>query len=304
MLIFQGLTNRGFWFTVAACSIAALAWRDLYALAESALHQEQNSHILLVLPIVAMLLYHQRSHRGVPINWSRLGLVILLLSALLAALSSLYGHRIGSSNRLSLVILSVVAAWIGLALLFFGIAALRKNLFVVFFLFLLIPLPDVLLRFFTRFLQEGSTVLTQGLFLCTGVPVGREGFVLYLPKLTIEVAAECSGIRSTMILLMAALVLSHLYLFSMWRKLTFLGATILITFFKNALRIYTLSMLTMYADPSWMYGKFHHVYGGSVFFTLALGMAFIIMEILRGSERERNAHEERNRHQLMARENR
>jgi exosortase len=300
MLIFQGFTNRGFWFTAAACSIASLAWRDLYALAESALHQEQNSHILLVLPIVTMLLYHQRSPQGVPINWSPLGVVILLLSALLATLSCLYGYRIGSSDRLSLVIISVVTAWIGLALLFFGIAALRRNLFVVFFLFLLVPLPDALLRFFTRFLQEGSTFITQGLFLCTGVPVGREGFVLYLPKLTIEVAAECSGIRSTMILLMTALVLSHLYLFSMWRKLTFLGATIFIALFKNALRIFTLSMLTMYADPSWMDGKFHHVYGGSVFFALALGMAFITLEILRGSKRERNAHEERNRHQLTA----
>ena len=127
---------------------------------------------------------------------------------------------------------------------------------------------------------------TQALFIVTGIPVAREGFVLSLPLMNIEVAAECSGIRSTMMLLLTSMVLGHLFLASAWRQGILLVATVLITVLKNALRIYTLSMLAMYVDPSWIEGKFHHVYGGSVFFALALAMVFVLIKFLRRSERE------------------
>ena len=50
------------------------------------------------------------------------------------------------------------------------------------------------------FLQCGSTSVAYFLFRILGVPVLRQGFLLTVPGVTIEVAKECSGIRSSMAL--------------------------------------------------------------------------------------------------------
>ena len=280
---------------IASVTLSAfLAWRPLSAAFEAALGHEQNSHILLVLPVVFTLLFLESRGRVIRKKWSIIpGCIIVLCALLLAGISSFYVRAVSPSNDLSLLIFSLVTAWLGFVILFYGREFFRSFAFPLFFLYLLVPLPDFVLNALTYWLQYGSTLATQALFVACGVPVAREGFVLYLPSIDIEVAAECSGIRSTMMLFLTALVLGHLFLRTTWRQWVLFVSVVAITILKNGLRIFTLSMLAMYVDPSWIEGDFHHRYGGSVFFALALGLTLIILRTLQRGQDKSGSPDER-----------
>jgi len=281
-----GLQNKkGYAFLSLLVLVSLFAWRPLRALSNAVILHEQNSHILLVLPIVLTLLVLDTRGRVICVQWSIVrGLIVLLLALVLAGISTLYEQKLGPSNALSLSILSWVTAWYGLTILFYGTELFRSLTFPLAFLVLLVPIPDFVLSKIIWWLQYGSTVATQSLFVVTGVPVAREGFVLLLPTVDIEVAPECSGIRSTMMLVLTTLVLGRLFLRTARSQCLLFLSVVLIAVIKNALRIFTLSMLAMYVDPTWLEGEFHHRYGGSVFFALAILMIMGVLRLLRRSE--------------------
>ena len=97
--------------------------------------------------------------------------------------------------QLSGYILSLVLFWVAGFVLLFGKAAFKAGYFPLLFLFLMVPLPKFLLEHVIHLLQTGSAWITGALFDLLGVPVLREGFVLHLARVNIEVAEECSGIR-------------------------------------------------------------------------------------------------------------
>lgn len=151
------------------------------------------------------------------------------------------------------------------------------------FLLLMIPLPEPILNHVVYFLQKGSAEIAAGLFDLTGVPVLREGFVFRLPRVTIEVAQECSGIRSSMALLVLALLVSHLYLRKFWRQAIFVACGMIVMIVKNGIRIVTLTLLASYVDPGFLYGDLHHK-GGIVFFVVGLLILLPILWLLRKGE--------------------
>ena len=111
----------------------------------------------------------------------------------------------------------------------------------------------------------------------------RTGFELALPGLTIEVAKECSGIRSSLALLFTSLLAGHLLLRSAGRKTALALITVPLLMIKNGIRIVTLSTLAIYADPSFLTGKLHSE-GGFVFFLLALAVLAPVLWFLQRAE--------------------
>ena len=91
-----------------------------------------------------------------------------------------------------------------------------------------------------------------------------------LPGIAIEVAKECSGIRSSLALFITSLLAGHMFLKTTWRKVVLVLVIIPLTIFKNAVRITTLSLLAVYVDKSWLTDSWLHKGGGIVFFVLAL----------------------------------
>src|SRR5262249_53935100 len=152
---------------------------------------------------------------------------------------------------------------------FFGRAALRRGRFALLFLLLTIPIPDFLLDKAIYFLQKGSTEVAAVLFDMTGVPVLREGFVFHLARVNIEVARVCSGIRSSVALMILAVLVAHFYLRTFWKQAVLVLAGLVVMLVKNGVRIVTLTLLASYVDPSFLYGNLHRG-GGAVFFLLGL----------------------------------
>ena len=107
------------------------------------------------------------------------------------------------------------------------------------------------------------------------VPVAQDGIVLTIPGLEIEVARECSSIRSSLMLIVTTLVLAHLFLRSWWRKVVLVAAAIPLSVAKNGLRIFTIGELGTRVDPGFLNGKFHHN-GGIVFFAISVMVLWIL----------------------------
>ena len=175
----------------------------------------------------------------------------------------------GQEWLLSAETVSLVLIWVGAFTFFYGATTLRAAAFPMAFLLLMVPIPESILGRVINLLQSGSTDIAYFLFRTAGVPVLRQGFLLTVPGVTIEVAKECSGIRSSMALFITCLLAAHLFLRTGWRKLLFVLLAFPVALIKNGVRIVTLTLLSVYVDPSFLTGNLHHK-GGIVFFLLAL----------------------------------
>ena len=91
-------------------------------------------------------------------------------------------------------------------------------------------------------------VVSGILFTMAGIPVTQDGTVLAIPGLTLEVAKECSSIRSSSMLVVTTMVMAHLLLRSFWGKALVTLAAIPLSIAKNGLRIFILSVLGVYVD--------------------------------------------------------
>jgi exosortase len=153
----------------------------------------------------------------------------------------------------------------------------------ILFLFFMIPIPEVILGPIVRFLQWGSAEVSYWVIRSVGVPIFRDGFLFTLPGLTIEVAEQCSGIRSGISLFLVGILAGHIFLKSGWRKLALAVAVVPITIAKNGLRIVTLSLIGAYVDRQVLSGPLHKA-GGIPFFGVALVMLAIVLWVLRREE--------------------
>jgi exosortase len=122
------------------------------------------------------------------------------------------------------------------------------------------------------------------IFKLSGVPFLRHGFDFALPGVTIRVAEECSGIRSTLALVIVAVLMCNLFLRTFWKQALFCALVVPIAVFKNGLRIFTLSTLAIYVNPGFLQGNLHRR-GGIVFFLAALVPLAVALSVLHKTER-------------------
>jgi exosortase len=274
-------TGRNRLFLVMVAVSIIVYWHWLVALLRLAYSTERYTHVLLVLPVSIWLAVRQ-GLKGFRCTFASRPAMVLLLPAFVLRWA-VHTKPPMSDSGLALGIGSLVACWIGLVIWIYGVDAFSQLRFPLLFLLLMIPIPPVVVDKCILALQVASLETTRQLFRLAGVPVLKNGFVLSLPEMDIEVAKQCSGIRSTLMLLLAALVLSHIYLRQLWTKVLFVVAAVPVSIAKNAVRIFTLSMLGVRVDPSFLYGNLHRN-GGVVFFILALTCMMILLTVLRRAE--------------------
>jgi exosortase len=190
---------------------------------------------------------------------------------------------LSQNDFLALTTLGVVTIWIGAFVTFFGLQATRVALFPLGSLVFMIPLPEALLSHIITALQYASADMVDVLFQLTSLPVLREDLSFILPGLSIEVARECSSIRSSMALLITSTLVSHLLLRRWWSKAVVVLLVFPLAIFKNGVRIVTLTLLTLYVDKGFMKGGLH-TRGGAVFFGLACVVLLLILVGLRRLE--------------------
>jgi exosortase len=276
---------RDLYFALMVLGSICIFWRSLVFLLSTAISNDEYSHTLLILPLAVALLYSERLKVFQRTEYSFPAGLLLLLLVLTSVWCVRHPLSLSPNDTLSLSI-AFFASWLVLTFVFcFGTKASRAAAFPLLFLFLMVPIPDVVLERIIWLLQKCSTDATFLLMKVTNIPVTKREFILSLPGIDIEVARECSSIRSSLLLLVVALVLAHLFLRRGWRQLVLVLLVFLISIAKNSVRIFTISMLGVYVDPSFFTGNLHR-HGGILFFMLAVATIILIVWWLHKSEKE------------------
>jgi exosortase len=260
--------------------------RPLVAFVTYSLSNDNASHLVLIPVIAAWLLYLERDRIFKMLaSDGRTAPLFFGLGTALALLALFAGPRWSALNQLSLYVLGLILLWVAGFAFFFGRPALQNARFPLVFLLLTIPIPDFLLDKAVYLLQKGSAEIAAVLFDWSGVPVLRDGFVFHLAHVNIEVAKECSGIRSSLALLILAILVAHFYLDTFWKQAVLVIAGLFVMILKNGVRIVTLTLLASYVDPGFLYGRLHRE-GGVVFFLLGLLLLAPLLWFLQRSERK------------------
>src|SRR5438874_2299027 len=270
------------------CAVSlAVGWHPLARTFSLALHNDEYTHLFLILPLSAgLILLDWRSHKPVVKPNFRIASALLFGAVLIAGLARWRAADIPDDVQLSLSMLALVLWWIASFVACFGTQTSRTLLFPLVFLLWMVPIPSFALNKVVEFLQAESAVAARLMFSLIGVPVSQQGFVLSIPGVNIEVARECSSIRSSVMLLVASMVLAQVSLRSPWSKAAVIAVTVPLSIAKNALRIVALSMLGTRVDPGFLTGRLHHR-GGIVFFMIPLTVLVLLLWILRRAEERR-----------------
>ncbi len=235
-------------------ALLKLSWAD-----------EHYTHLILIPCISAGLIWFRR--RQIFVNNSpnpTLGLGLLALGGALY-----FGSPSVPAWRLTIAGAVLIWIWIAGFILCFGLPAIRSALFPALLLVLFIPLPVTGVEYVEDFLQKASADVTDVIFRISGTPVFREGLRFSLPGVVIEVAPECSGIRSSIALFITTLLLGNLFLNSARMQVALVILALPLLVVKNAIRIATLSWLGAYVSRDFLTGELHHR-GGILFLLLAL----------------------------------
>jgi len=283
---FGSLSRRVLLYLAWVALTCLLFLNPLRAFVSYSLSNDDASHVVLIPFISAWILYLERKR-----TFKALGSDVARASVFLAAgialvlLAFLAGSHSSALNRLSFYILALILFWTAGFAFFFGRTTLRNARFPLTFLLLTIPIPDFLLDRAIYFLQKGSAEVAALLFDWSGVPFLRDGFVFRLAHVSIEVARECSGIRSSLALLILAILVAHFYLETFWKQLVLVIAGLLVMILKNGVRIVSLTLLASYVDPAFLYGNLHRQ-GGIVFFLFGLLLLAPLLWLLGRTERK------------------
>ena len=231
------------------------------------------SHGFLVPLFSAYLVWEKRTTlRGIQLapSWSGIAVIVLGLVVLLLGV---YGSELFLS-RVSLIILLA-----GLVLCFGGRQFLKELRFALLVLLLAIPIPAIVFNQITFPLQILASKLASALLPLFGVPVLREGNVIELPLMKLEVAEACSGIRSLMSLFTLAVFYGYFLEKSFWRRVALALASIPIAIAANAVRIFGTGLCVQYWDPDKAMGFFHE-FSGWVIFLVSLACLFMVQRAM------------------------
>jgi len=250
-----------------------LYWSILVHLVKEWTNNPNFSHGFFVPAFSLFVLWQDRARlTQEPAKPSSWGLPIIAF-----ALSVLVVGVLGAELFLSRISLLLLIA--GLVIFFRGWACFRAVLFPWAFLFLMVPIPSIVFAEITFPLQMLASRIAAIFLPLLGVPVLREGNVINLPVMPLEVAEACSGIRSLLSLLTLAVIYGYLVETRVWVRVVMALASIPIAVAANSLRIVGTGLLVQYWSPDKAEGFFHS-FSGWLLFVVSLAMLFLLHRVL------------------------
>jgi exosortase len=231
------------------------------------------SHGFLVAPFALFVVWEKRNVlREIPIRqtWSGIWLIVV---AIFFLFMGVYGAELFLS-RLSLVMLLAGIVWT-----LCGGAMLRELRFAILVLLLAIPIPAVIFNQITFPLQLLASRMASALLPLFGVPVLRDGNIIRLASMQLEVAEACSGIRSLMSLFAVAIFYGYFLERSTSRRVVLALASIPIAVFANSARIVGTGLCVQYWNPDKAIGFFHE-FSGWLMFIVSLCCLYLVHTLM------------------------
>ena len=227
------------------------------------------SHGFLIAPLALYFAWERQPRlRRALIEPSWWGLVPMALSTLTLVIG-----RLGV--ELMNMRVSFVLALMGIVLLLFGRQIFRILAFPLFFLFLMVPLPQSLVNVVAFPLQLTAADWAVNLLYYLQIPALREGNIIHLPATTLFVAEACSGLRSLMALVTLGVVFAYFFRKSWGERILIVFSAIPIAIVVNALRVTITGILTYRFGETAAQGAVHEFQG---LITFGAAMALLMAE--------------------------
>lgn len=274
-------------FLGAACFavvLAAVFGHPLLTLIKYAASSQLHSYILLIPFVSAYLLYIRRDQ--LPKKYSvDLPLAIVSLAIGLGILIFTYwldfaGRVLGTPDRLTLLTLSFLCCLAAAGFFFLGRAWMRAAAFPLAYLIFMVPMPNAMADALEQASAAASAEMANLLFHLSGMPFFRVGPVFQLPNITIQVAQECSGIRSSLVLFITSILAANLFLKTPWRRVALIAVVIPLAILRNGFRIFVIGLLCVHLGPQMIHSLIHRR-GGPLFFVLSLIPFLFLLWLLR-----------------------
>jgi exosortase len=266
--------SRLHWVSLGVAVAGALA---LYApviagMASDWIEFPSLSHGFAIPLISAYLLWNRRHLLAkAPVEGSWVGLALVILALGMLVIGSLGGESFVA--RLSLPV-----ALLGAVLFLLGTRVARQAWVAIAYLMFMIPLPYLTLKVLTYQSRLFDAGLTANALDWLGVPVLRDGVMLQLPNMTLEVADECSSVPAIAALLALGAAYAQLQARPTWMRAVLTLAAAPLGLLSNIIRLILTSLGAYYLGPIVLNNLIHKFNGTTVF--LATVVLLVVLDAL------------------------
>ena len=260
--------------------LAVLYVPSLYDLFRGVWSDDEQAHGPIVLAISCWLIYRKwpemvkaSVNKPAPVaGW-------LLLSL------GLISYIIGRSQAIiQLEIGAVLPVIIGLILLTYGVAALKKMWFPLFFMLFMIPLPGILVQTVTIPLKTAVSIVAEQILYWFDYPISRTGVILQVGQYQMLVADACAGLHTLFTLEALGLLYMNLMGHESFKRNMLLASLIVpISFVSNVIRVLILILITYYFGDAAGQGFLHGFAGMTLFLSallLIIGLDSLLGKLL------------------------
>lgn len=238
-------------------------------------NDENYSHGLLVPLIAGYAIWQNRDRLRAlgmrSMTWIGGGLMVL-------AVLMLWAGTVGA--ELFITRISFLFAIISLILYFGGKDWLKQMTFPLLLLLLAIPIPLLIFNRIAFPLQLIASDYAARVINMIGIPAFREGNVIELAQMKLEVVEACSGIRSLMSLATLAVTYAYFTESKWWRQLVLVASVIPIAIATNAARVTITGVMAHYRGEEAAQG-FQHAFSGWLMFIVAMILLLAVAQVLR-----------------------
>jgi exosortase C (VPDSG-CTERM-specific) len=260
--------------TVAAGLLAICFGWPLLQLASFAYHSEFFSYIPLIPVISGYLIWTDRKLLNLEVVrpcWPGATIGLASGGGMIAAywIARHGGWTPATQDYLTLMILALLCCFWGLCLALLGSKLSGQMFFPLAFLLFAVPMPSIWQDYVETFFQYTSAAAAEGFLRLVREPVLRDGLILQLSNFGLRVAPECSGIHSTLVLLMTSFLADYLFLRRFWTRAVLVLFVIPLAIIRNGFRVFILG---------WR----------PIFFALSLIPFFFLLVFLRKRESKAN----------------
>jgi exosortase C (VPDSG-CTERM-specific) len=237
--------------------------------------------------VTGYLLYIRREQLpkafGSSVAWA---VIFSLIGAATLVAAWIEKANLSYNDYLALITFSFLAFLVAGGFVFLGREWMASAAFPLAFLIFMVPMPDAMANALETASKLASAEAANLFFNMSGTPVLRDGTVFQLPNISIQVAQECSGIRSSWVLIITSLLAANLFLKSTWRRALLVAFVIPLGIIRNGFRVFVIAMLCVHIGPGMIHSIIHRR-GGPLFFALSLIALFLLLWWLRrGEERK------------------
>lgn len=261
-----------FLLPLALLFVATLYWTVVPKLVHDWWDDPNFSHGFLVPLFSAWLIWERRAELRAFASKRTLlpGIFLVLLGVAMLIVGKAGGEYF--TMRSSLVFVTGGLFWI-----VFGGEGFRLCLFPLAFLFFMVPIPYILYDAIAFPLKMIASWFGEHSLNFVGVPVFREGNIMFLPNIQLEVADACSGIRSLMSLMALAAAMAYFMTLGITRRGVLFLSAVPVSIATNSLRIFVTGILSYKFGQKAAEGFFHEFSGWIVF--LSGGVALLLTSL-------------------------